>query len=69
MDEANELCGDLCPDIPQGPIVIVPTLNEWGLIFTALLIGIYAVIRLKTKKGYEAEFKTVLKCHGIYKYP
>lgn len=54
MDEANELCGDLCPDIPQGPTVIVPTLNEWGLIFTALIIGIYAVIRLKTKKGSEA---------------
>jgi len=54
VDEANELCGDLCPDIPQGPIVIVPTLNEWGLIFTALIIGIYAVIRLKTKKGSEA---------------
>ncbi len=54
VDEANELCGDLCPDIPQGPIVIVPTLNEWGLIFTALIIGIYAVLRLKTKKGSEA---------------
>ncbi len=54
MDEANELCGDLCPDIPQGPTVIVPTLSEWGMIFIALMIGFYAVLSLRTKKDSEA---------------
>ncbi len=42
------------PDIPQSPTVIVPTLNEWGLIFTAFIIGFYAVLRLRTKKDSKA---------------
>lgn len=43
VGEAQEFCGDICP---HGPTVIVPTLNQWGMILLILLLGCFAFIRL-----------------------
>lgn len=40
-----------CPQ--PAPTVIVPTMGQWGMIFSALLLGFYAVLRLRKRKGSE----------------
>ena len=40
-----------CPQ--PAPTVIVPTMGQWGMIFSALLLGFYAVFRLRKRKGSE----------------
>ena len=43
-----------CPQpAPTAPTVIVPTMGQWGMIFSALLLGFYAVLRLRKRKGSE----------------
>jgi len=43
-----------CPQpAPTAPTVIVPTMGQWGMIFSALLLGFYAVFRLRKRKGSE----------------
>ncbi len=40
-----------CPQ--PAPTVVVPTMGQWGMILSALLLGFYAVLRLRNKKGSE----------------
>ena len=40
-----------CPQ--PAPTVIVPTMGQWGMILSALLLGFYAVLRLRKRKGSE----------------
>ncbi len=47
VDEANELCGEIC----QGPTVLVPTLGEWGIILSAILLGISGIFALRNGKS------------------
>jgi len=37
------------PEPPSGPIVIIPTMGQWGMIFAAIVLGMFAVIRLRKK--------------------
>jgi len=37
------------PEPPSGPIVIIPTMGQWGMIFAAIILGMFAVIRLRRK--------------------
>lgn len=37
------------PEPPSGPIVIIPTMGQWGMIFATIILGIFAVIRLRRK--------------------
>jgi len=40
------VCGEAPP---SGPIVIIPTMGQWGMIFAAIILGMFAVIRLRRK--------------------
>ena len=49
---AETTCSNVeCPQ--PAPTVIVPTMGQWGMIFSALLLGFYAVFRLRKRKGSE----------------
>ncbi len=43
------------PEEPTGPIVIIPTIGQWGIVIASLILGLYAVIRLRNIK--DSEFK------------
>lgn len=43
-----QFCADECPPEP-GTTVIVPTMGQWAMIITALILGFYAVLRLRRK--------------------
>jgi len=32
-----------------GPLVIIPTMTEWGMIFATIILGMFAVLRLRRK--------------------
>ena len=34
---------------PSGPIVIIPTMGQWGMLFVTLLLGLFAVLRLRSR--------------------
>jgi len=34
---------------PSGPIVIIPTIGQWGMIFATVLLGIFAIIALRRR--------------------
>ncbi|NIS10044.1 MAG: IPTL-CTERM sorting domain-containing protein [Candidatus Dadabacteria bacterium] len=55
-DENREIYLAMCGDDDGsgddgGPIVIVPTLSQWGMIFAVLIIGLFAVISLRRKES------------------
>jgi len=59
---AGEICdiitGDCItptPEPPSGPIVIIPTMGQWGMVLAAMILGLYAVLRLRSMK--DSEFK------------
>jgi len=33
----------------DGPLVIIPTLSQWGMIFATIILGMFAVLRLRRK--------------------
>lgn len=35
---------------PSGPIVIIPTMGQWAMIFTSIILGLFAVIILRRKE-------------------
>jgi len=37
------------PEPPSGPIVIIPTMSQWGMIFATIILGMFAVLRLRRK--------------------
>jgi len=37
------------PEPPSGPLVIIPTMNQWGMIFASIILGIFAVIALRRR--------------------
>jgi len=37
---------------PSGPLVIIPTLSQWGMILTTIILGIFAVIVIRRKSSY-----------------
>lgn len=37
------------PEEPTGPAVIIPTLSEWGMIIITLILGFYAVFKLRRR--------------------
>ncbi len=52
---ADTLCSNIeCPQpAPSGPTVIVPTMGQWGMIFTAIILGLFAIQRLRSVKDSE----------------
>jgi hypothetical protein len=40
------VCGEAPP---SGPVVIIPTMSEWGMIFATIILGMFAVLRLRRK--------------------
>ena len=46
VEEATDLCGSECV---AGPVVIIPTMGQWGMIFATIILGMFAVIRLRRK--------------------
>jgi len=39
-----------CPaPLPEGPLVIIPTMNQWGIIIATILLGFFAVIALRRR--------------------
>jgi len=42
------VCGE-DPTAPSGPLVIIPTLSQWGMIFATIILGMFAVIRIRRK--------------------
>ena len=41
-------CGDE-PEPPSGPLVIIPTMGQWGMIFASIILGVFAVIALRRR--------------------
>lgn len=44
VEEAEDLCGDLCA--VSGPVAVVPTMGQWGMVIASIILGFFAVIRL-----------------------
>ena len=44
--ETESLCGNLCTGGPSGPIAVVPTMGQWGIIFASILLGAFGVIAI-----------------------
>lgn len=44
-------CSEIsCPfDEPSGPTVIVPTMGQWGMILATIILGLFAVLRLRKR--------------------
>ena len=38
------------PPPPSGPIVIIPTMGQWGMIIATILVGFFAVVALRRRK-------------------
>jgi len=45
------LCVD--PQTPTGSTVIIPTMGQWGMLLVAVVLGIFAIIRLRSIKDSE----------------
>ena len=61
VDEAVQYCGDLCqdsgiPEEPGEPIVIVPTMGQWGMIFAGLLLGFIGIVALPRERKINRYF-------------
>lgn len=39
----------LCEELVQEPIVIVPTLSQWGMILASIVLGVFAVFTLRRR--------------------
>ena len=52
ISEAESLCGNLCSGGPSGPIAVVPTMGQWGMIISTVLLGFFAVIALRRKREH-----------------
>jgi len=44
-----------CPEPPSGPIVIIPTMGQWGMVIASVILGFFAIIRLRRIKDSELE--------------
>jgi len=58
----DEQCGDSLPCIieceappPSGPVVIIPTMGQWGMVIASVILGFFAIIRLRRIKDSELE--------------
>ena len=52
--EAQELCGSLCSE-PAGPVTIVPTMGQWGMILATIILGatgVFAIVRERNLNRY-----------------
>ena len=47
--EICELATGNCIEPPSGPIVIIPTMGQWGMIFASIILGIFAVVALRRR--------------------
>lgn len=45
------ICSEvMCPiGPPSGPTVIVPTMGQWGMILAAIILGLFAVLKLRRR--------------------
>lgn len=43
----GDFCADSCPS--TGPVSIVPTMGQWGMIMAAILLGFFAVLKLRRR--------------------
>jgi len=43
------VCGEPPPEPPSGPIVIIPTMGQWGMIIALIILGFFAVIALRRR--------------------
>ena len=50
VEKAQQLCGSTCNGETPGPQVIVPTMGQWGVVITTILLGIFALIELRKRK-------------------
>ena len=41
------VCADSCPT--TGPVTIIPTMGQWGMIFASIILGIFAVVALRRR--------------------
>jgi len=68
MDQLGVPCGtgsrrSICPCVavappsapPSGPIAIIPTMGQWGMIIASVILGFFAIIRLRRIKDSELE--------------
>jgi len=39
------------PEPPSGPIVIIPTMGEWGMIIATILLGFFAIVALRRRES------------------
>jgi len=37
------------PEEPSEPIVIIPTLGQWGMILVTIILGLFAVLKLRRR--------------------
>lgn len=51
VEEAQDLCGGLCEI--SGPVAIVPTMGQWGMVIASILLGFFGIIRLWRIKDSE----------------
>ena len=42
-----------CVEPPSGPTVIIPTMGQWGMIIASVILGFFAIIRLRRIKDLE----------------
>lgn len=49
--ECSEISCPFVPptDEPSGPTVIVPTIGQWGMILATIILGLFAVLRLRKR--------------------
>jgi len=53
QSEAEELCGNLCSAESPGPAVVVPTMNQWGIIFTSILLGVIGIFVIRREENLQ----------------
>jgi len=56
VDEAMELCGGLCGG-SEGPVVIVPTMGQWGIIFASIILGIIGIVAIIRERNLNKYFE------------
>ena len=44
-------CGVVTP--PSGPVVVIPTMGQWGMVIASVILGFFAIIRLRRIKDLE----------------
>jgi len=46
----QDLTFGLLPEPPSGPVAIIPTMGQWGMIIATILFGFFAIAALRKRR-------------------